>query len=378
MRAKMFAQKIGELGIKTVTGIPDSTLQQFCDYISNDGKNIFENHIVAENEGASVGIAIGEYLATGSPACVYMQNSGLGNVINPLTSLTHPDVYGIPMLLIVGWRGEPGTRDEPQHKYMGRITLELLRLLDISCAVVDSETTEEELGVFLRNAKEAFDENKQYALVVKKGAFKQEEIAIYRNPYTMQRERAIETIVEWLQEEDIIVSTTGKISRELYESSNAILGSHKQAFLTVGGMGHANMIAYQLAHRKPKQRVVCLDGDGALLMHMGSLAVMGQNPADNIIHICLNNEAHESVGGMPTGAAGMSYASIAQKCGYLRVYHVAEEEKLRTALTELRTERKMSFLEIDVAIGSRDDLGRPRETAEENKKAFMKYMETVK
>lgn len=375
MKVETFVHSIRESGIRTVTGIPDSTLQQFCDYIGNEGKDIFENHIVAENEGASVGIAIGEYLATGSPACVYMQNSGLGNVVNPLTSLAHSDVYGIPMLLVIGWRGEPGTKDEPQHKYMGKITLELLKLLDISCAVVNSETTEEELDGFLRDAGEAFSENKQYALVIKRGAFEKEKIAIYRNLYPMKRERAIAIIVEWLQQEDIVVSTTGKISRELYEKSNAICGSHEQDFLTVGGMGHANMIAYQLARRKPEKRVICLDGDGAILMHMGSLAVLGQNPADNMIHICLNNEAHESVGGMPTGAAGISYARIAKECGYRDVYQVTEEQKLWEILPELRTEHKMTFLEIAVAIGSRDDLGRPRETAEENKKTFMKYMD---
>lgn len=372
MKVEIFAHKVKKLGINTVTGIPDSTLQQFCDYICKN--DIFENHIVTENEGASVGVAIGEYLATGSPACVYMQNSGLGNVVNPVTSLANSDVYGIPMLLIVGWRGEPGTKDEPQHKYMGKITLDLLKVLDIPYAVVDSGTTEDELDGFLEIAGNAFADNKQYALVVKRGAFEKDNNIAYSNNYLMKREQAIEIIVRWLKEDDIIVSTTGKISREMYENCNAILGSHAQTFLTVGGMGHANMIAYQLAQRKTEQRVICLDGDGALLMHMGSLAVLGRKPANNMIHICLNNDAHESVGGMPTGAVGMSYAGIAEKCGYNKVYHVDEEKALQETLAKIRTDHEMAFLEINVAIGSRNDLGRPKETAEENKISFMEYL----
>ena len=372
MKVEIFTHKVQKLGINTVTGIPDSTLQQFCDYICKN--DIFENHIVTENEGASVGVAIGEYLATGSPACVYMQNSGLGNVVNPITSLANSDVYGIPMLLIVGWRGEPNTKDEPQHKYMGKITLELLRVLDIPYAVVDSQTTEDELDIFLKNARNVFAVNKQYALVVKQGAFEKENNIAYSNNYCMKREEAIEIIVRWLKEDDIVVSTTGKISREMYENCNTIWGNHTQTFLTVGGMGHANMIAYQLAKRKSNQRVICLDGDGALLMHMGSLAILGRKPANNMIHICLNNDAHESVGGMPTGAAGISYAGIAESCGYRKVYHVVEEKALQETLAEIRKDHEMAFLEINVAIASRNDLGRPKETAEKNKISFMEYL----
>lgn len=372
MKVEIFAHKVKKLGINTVTGIPDSTLQQFCDYICKN--DIFENHIVTENEGASVGVAIGEYLATGSPACIYMQNSGLGNVVNPITSLANSDVYGIPMLLIVGWRGEPGTKDEPQHKYMGKITLDLLKVLDIPYAVVDSQTTEDELDGFLEAARNSFADNKQYALVVKRGAFEKDNNIAYSNNYLMKREQAIEIIVRWLKEDDIVVSTTGKISREMYENCDAILESHAQTFLTVGGMGHANMIAYQLAKRKSDQRVICLDGDGAILMHMGSLAVLGRKPANNMIHICFNNDAHESVGGMPTGAVGMSYAGIAEQCGYNKVYHVDEEKALQETLARIRTDHEMAFLEINVAIGSRNDLGRPKETAEENKISFMEYL----
>jgi len=378
MKVEIFAQKIQELGIRTITGIPDSTLKQFCDYIGNEGKDIFENHIVVENEGAAVGIAIGEYLSTGNFACVYMQNSGLGNAVNPITSLANTNIYGIPMLLIVGWRGEPGTEDEPQHKFMGKITIALLEILDIPYAIVDAETTDAEIEAFLVSAAENFANNKQYAIVIRKGTFEKRKAAIYKNAHLMEREKAVWTIVKWLQPEDIVVSTTGKISREMYEQSDLILGNHAQTFLTVGGMGYANMIAYQLAKRKANRRIICLDGDGAVLMHMGSLAVLGRNPANNMVHICLNNGAHESVGGMPTGAAGISYGKIAKSCGYAKVYHVAEEKELQKALMEIRISDEMVFLEIDVAIGSRNNLGRPKETAKENKFTFMKYNEVIR
>jgi phosphonopyruvate decarboxylase len=374
MKAEVFVQKIHDLGIHTITGVPDSTLKFLCGYISDAGKDIFENHIVTENEGASIGIAIGEYLSTGNPACVYMQNSGLGNTVNPITSLANMDVYGIPMLMIIGWRGEPGTKDEPQHKFMGKVTIPMLEVLDIPYGVVGAETTEEELRAFLESAKDAFASNRQYALIIKKETFDKREEVIYENGYSLLREYAVERIVKWLQPEDFVVSTTGKISRELYEQSNMISGNHRQVFMTVGGMGYASMIAYQLAKRKADHRVICLDGDGAVLMHMGSLAVIGRHPADNLVHICLNNEAHESVGGMPTGAEGAMYAQIAHGCGYKKAYRVTKEEELELALEQIRASSEMVFLEVCVTIGSRSTLGRPIETAKENKAVFMEYV----
>ncbi len=374
MKVEAFVQKIQELEIHTIAGVPDSTLRLFCDYINNDGRGIFENHVVTENEGAAIGIGIGEYLATGNPACVYMQNSGLGNVVNPVTSLANADIYGIPMLLLIGWRGEPGTADEPQHKFMGKVTIPMLKVLDIPYAVMGTETSDEEMEVFLQHARSAFAHNRQYAFVIKRGTFDKRDENIYRNRYPLKRERAIEMIVNWLRPGNLVVSTTGKISREVYEQSNKILETHQQIFMTVGGMGYASMIAYQLAKKKVNQKVICLDGDGAVLMHLGSLAVIGRHPVDNLVHICFNNEAHESVGGMPTGAEGAAYADIAKACGYGWVYRAANQEELEKALAEIRLSKEMVFLEINVAIGSRDNLGRPKETAQENKAAFMEYV----
>lgn len=377
MDIKNYVKKIREIGIETITGIPDSTLKIFGDYIENEGKETFFYHVVAANEGSAIGIAIGEYLATGKPACVYMQNSGVGNTVNPLTSLAHEDVYGIPMLLMIGWRGEPGMADEPQHKYMGKITLRMLEVLDISYSVITSATTEEELEQILKRARSEFLKDRQYALIIKRDTFEKIEEPVRENGFVLGREEAIGMIIEWLGKEDLIVSTTGKISRELYEQSDLQIGNHRQIFLTVGGMGHANMIACQLAKRLPERRVICLDGDGAILMHLGNLAIIGKQSPNNLIHICLNNGAHESVGGMPTGAPRLNLCGIAEKMGYQRVVRVYDREGLEKSLNTVSKEKMLTFLEISVSLGARKDLGRPKETAKENKRSFRKMVERI-
>ena len=377
MDIKSYVKKIREIGIETITGIPDSTLKDFCNYIEKEGKDIFPYHVVAANEGGAIGIAIGEYLATGKPACVYMQNSGVGNAVNPLSSLAHIDVYGIPMLLMIGWRGEPGTKDEPQHKYMGKITLRLLEVLDISYSVITDWTTEKDLEQMLLRAKSDFLKGKQYALIIKKDAFEKIREPIRENGYYLGREEAIAIIVGQLGKEDLVVSTTGKISREVYEQSDLQLGNHSQIFMTVGGMGHANMIACQLAKRLPAKRLICLDGDGAILMHLGNLAIIGKQSPSNLIHICLNNGAHESVGGMPTGAPRLNLCNIAERMGYQRVVRVDNREGLEKCLNTVCREKMLTFLEISVSLGARKNLGRPKEAAKENKKSFRKMVERI-
>lgn len=373
MKAHILGNFINNLGIRTITGIPDSTLQEFCAFLDSDGKELFDSHIVPANEGAAVGIAIGEYLVTGAPACVYMQNSGLGNVVNPVTSLANNKVYGIPMLFLIGWRGEPGVHDEPQHKFMGEITRGLVEVLDIPYDIIDKTTSEEQLTDIEQRIKRFFSEKKQYAIIIKKGTFESAQKREYQNDNVLVREDVIREITNWLRPEDIVISTTGKISRELYESMDAIKESHEQAFLCVGGMGHANMIAYQMAARNPGKRVVCLDGDGALLMHMGSLAVIGSHPVDNLIHICLDNEAHESVGGMYTGARGVAYDAIAKASGYKNVFCVTSDAQLKDVLRGIENSKGLCFIMIKVTISSRADLIRPKESAEENKIHFMDY-----
>lgn len=372
MQVGFLIEKLKELHINTIVGVPDSALKSFCNYLNTRLDGSFR-HYVPANEGAAVGIAIGTYLASGNPACIYMQNSGLGNTVNPITSLANEKVYDIPMLLLIGWRGQPGKKDEPQHKFMGEITLPMLEVLSIPYAVISSETTKEEMETVFHQAEEYLSHNKQYAIVATPGTFQEEETKKYENTYSIIREDAIRMILKSLEEEDIVVSTTGKISREVYEQSNQMFGGHSECFLTVGGMGHASMIAFGIAMENPHKRVICIEGDGAVLMHMGSMAFLGKQKPKNMVHICLNNEAHESVGGMPTGAAP-DYWKNAKDLGYEHSEVIESYHELDKAFPQILNRAGLSFVEIKVAMDSRKDLGRPVESAVENKVEFMKHI----
>ena len=369
MEARKLTENIKNIGIELYAGVPDSTLKALCDDFNRE-KEI--RHYTTADEGAAVALAIGEYLSSGRAGCVYMQNSGIGNIVNPITSLAHPEVYGIPMLLLIGWRGEPGKKDEPQHKFMGRITERLLQELEIAYSILDAQTTEEDLKDILNMAKKHMDDQRQYALVVKKGFLENEDQIFYKNAYYMNREEAIRIILESTDDQSCFVTTTGKISREAYEQSQKIYGGHERIFMTVGGMGYASMIAAGIAANVPNQRIYCLDGDGALLMHMGNLAFLGQMSLKNMVHICLNNEAHESVGGMPTGGGDFSYKRLALDAGYSYVARVDSTEGLEQELRNIVKKQENAFLEVQVAISSREDLGRPKEAPKENKEQFMK------
>lgn len=371
MRVENFLEQIKSLGITTIAGVPDSALQPFCNYL-NEGEHEFR-HFVPANEGAAVGIAIGTYLSTGKAACVYMQNSGIGNIVNPITSLANEAVYDIPMLFIIGWRGEPGKKDEPQHRFMGEITRDILNVLQISNAVLSAEMTEEEVRKIFKEAGQALLEHKQYAIIVKRDAFETGMGNSYQNVFSLGREEAIAEIIKSVSAEDIIVSTTGKISREVYEQCDKILGHHKQAFLTVGGMGHAGMIAFGIADQSKDKLVYCIEGDGAVLMHMGELAFLAKQQPENFVHICLNNDSHESVGGMPTGAVGEDFFRMAKECGYSYTACVENLKKLQVELKNIKEKKGPVFLEIKVKIGARKDLGRPKESAVENRDNFMAY-----
>lgn len=372
MKAEKFIEEVKKIGIESIIGVPDSTLKQFCDYLNTDGVGKIR-HMVPPNEGAAIGIATGVFLGTNKPACVYMQNSGLGNTVNPITSLANEKVYDIPMLLVIGWRGEPGFHDEPQHKFMGEITEDLLKVMDINYSIISKDTTDEELEGIFELANTQMSDNKQYAIIVKKDTFEKRKGGNYDNSYSMVREDAIKAILGALNKDDFVVSTTGKISREVYEEADIICGQHMQEFLTVGGMGHASMIALGIADNHKNRRVICIDGDGAVLMHMGSLAFIGNQSPENLIHICINNEAHESVGGMPTGARGQAYSEVARVCGYKAVFSTDNEKDLIEILHKVRNISGPIFIEIKVSMYSREDLGRPKESASENKNNFMKY-----
>lgn len=372
MWAEYFVERIRQIGIETLAGIPDSALKPFCDYINREGKGIFR-HYVPANEGAAVGIAIGNYLATGKPACLYMQNSGLGNIVNPITSLANQEVYGIPILMLIGWRGEPGKKDEPQHRFMGEQTEQILKDLAVEYSILDKDMGDVAFDAAIECATKVLREKRQYAFVIKRDFFESAAKNVYHNGNQLIREEVIAEIISAIGEKDVLVSTTGKISREVYEQSDRLRGNHVQDFLTVGGMGHASMIAFGIAEAQPQKRVYCLDGDGAILMHMGSMAFLAEQKPDNYVHICLNNGAHESVGGMPTGSPDTEFYKVAESCGYTAVYKAENLSQLREALEQIRIKEQLTFLEIKVAMQSRGDLGRPKESAAENKKSFMNY-----
>ncbi len=351
-------------------GVPDSQLKALCNYLietyGTDGKH----HIIAANEGNCTAIAAGYHLATRKTPVVYMQNSGEGNIINPVASLMNDKVYGIPCIFIIGWRGEPGIHDEPQHIYQGQVTLKLLEDMDIEYFVISKETTEDEVETVMAHYRDLLSKGKQVAFVVKKGGLEYDGKPKYKNDNEMIRETIINHIID-VTGDDPIVSTTGKTSRELFELREARNEIHGHDFLTVGSMGHSSSIAFGIALQRPDKKIWIIDGDGALLMHMGSAALIGAYAPDNLVHIVINNGAHESVGGQPTVSSKLNYELIAKGCGYSHVSSVESFEELDKALDEARNTEALSFIEIKSAIGARDDLGRPTTTAMENKINFM-------
>lgn len=372
MKADKLLQALEQRGIHTIIGVPDSTLKQFCDGLQNYKGNI--NHYVPVNEGAAVGLAVGSYLADGKPACVYMQNSGIGNAVNPIASLANRDVYGIPMLFLVGWRGEPGVKDEPQHVFQGKITCKLFEVLSIPYEVIDKDTTWEQMESILTEAFETLSGGEQFAIIVRKGTFEKDVPYTWENGNTLNREEALATILKEGGHEAILVSTTGKISRELYEQSDALYGTHENIFMTVGGMGHASMIALGIAKKRPKEKIICIDGDGAALMHMGALAFISSQSPENFVHIIINNQSHESVGAMPTGCQKVNFSELAKNVGYSWTIRVSTLEELTKVLRNIDEQKGPILVEVLVSLDSRADLGRPRESARENKEAFMEYI----
>ena len=353
-------------------GVPDSQLKALCDCLV-DQLGISDRHIIAANEGNAVGLAAGYHLATGKIPVVYLQNSGIGNIINPVASLLNERVYGIPCVFIVGWRGEPGIHDEPQHVYQGIVTERLLHDMEIETFVLDQETTQEEVRRQLEKWKPRLDSGRSVAFIVRKKALTCESEHTYRNSYAMRREEIIRRVTD-VSGGDVIVSTTGKASRELFEIRQAKGQSHQYDFLTVGSMGHSSSIALGIALNKPHTRVWCIDGDGAALMHMGAMAVIGAKAPGNLIHLLINNEAHETVGGMPTVAGSTDFVAVAKACGYPQAFRAQTIAELDEALRAARESACLTFIEAKAAIGSRADLGRPTTTPIENKSSFMNYL----
>ena len=375
IRPEFFIEKLRENGIDCFAGVPDSLLKNICAYITDHCDA--EHNIFAANEGAAVGLAAGHYLATGQPACVYMQNSGEGNIINPLASLTDPEVYNIPVLLLIGWRGRPGVHDEPQHVKQGKVTTGLLNTMGINFDVLSKEEDKAEKQI--AKAIDALKKKDVYALVIEKDTFEDYKLQnVEKNDLTMSREEAIQAVAAALGEKDCIVSTTGMISRELFEYRAAMSQGHERDFLTVGSMGHASQIALGIAMAKPDRKVWCFDGDGAAIMHMGSMAIVANKAPKNYIHVVFNNGAHDSVGGQPTVGLKIDLPAVAKAVGYkaaITVSNIEELEKeLSTLNSQLSTLGGSVLLEVKVKKGNRKDLGRPTTTPIQNKEALMAFL----
>ena len=303
---------------------------------------------------------------------MYLQNSGLGNIFNPVTSLTNEDVYGIPVLYVVGWRGEPEIHDEPQHIFQGKITLQTLELLNIKAFVISQDITTEKIADIFDEISERFLNRQSSALVIKKGALENKIKVQFNNHNTLVRESAIKKIIECIPSECLVTSTTGKISRELYENRELNGDSHEKDFLTVGSMGHASSIALGQALAHKDKRIVCIDGDGAVIMHMGAMATIGAYQPANLLHIVLDNSAHETVGGIPTVSQKIDFVSMAKSVGYEEAYEVENLNTLESVLKESIKKDKLIFIRVLVALGSRENLGRPKERPRDNLEKFMK------
>lgn len=372
IRPSYFYDLLLKNGTDFFAGVPDSLLKNFCAYVTDNAPA--EKHIISANEGSATGLACGYHFATGRIPMIYMQNSGEGNMVNPLMSIADPDVYSVPMLIVIGWRGEPGVHDEPQHVKQGKVTCTLLDAMQVPYEIL-SENEEDLPAQFEKAYKYIKENNAQYAFVIRKGTF--DEYKLQKNEAVngnMSREEAIEKIMLSAAPSTAFVSTTGMASRELYELRDKHGMSHEKDFLTVGGMGHASQIALTIAMNKKDRQVYCIDGDGAAIMQMGGMATIGSRKPNNYVHFILNNGAHDSVGGQPTVGRQIDLCAIARGCGYENVVKAETPEELEAVLKDKKTKEMLTFVEVIVTKGARKDLGRPKSTPIENKKALMSFL----
>lgn len=347
---KRVFDSLKQSGVNFFTGVPDSYLNGFCNYLLN---NYSDNNIIAANEGNAVGIAAGHYFATREIPLVYMQNSGMGNAVNPLVSLVNKNVYAVPMILLIGWRGQENTEpNHPQHWMQGEITLPLLDLMDIPYSILTDD--DDEFASTVKKAIKYCTEMRQpYGLIAPKGIMASaEKENNMDNVYPMSREEAIEVVLNEMPENTIYAATTGRATRELYFLREKRNETKSHDFLNVGSMGHASSVALGMAMECPKRNVVVLDGDGAAIMHMGAMAMVSNKNIPNFLHIILNNGVHESVGSQPSVGQKINFTKIAEACGYATVEHpVTTKEELINAISELRNCGKAAFIDCRIHMG---------------------------
>ena len=375
IKVDKFYSALSNSGVDFFTGIPDSLLKDFCAYISD--KVPPKKNIITANEGAAISLATGHHISTGTIPLVYLQNSGIGNTINPLLSLADKEVYSIPMILMIGWRGEPGVKDEPQHIKQGRVQNNILEALEIPYLILDSNVGN--IDFFVKNVMNLVQkEGSPVAIIVRKNTFEAyKKVAFNSSDYEMTREAAIENVVKHISPNSIIVSTTGMASRELFECRARFKQSHQNDFLTVGSMGHCSQIALGIA-LNVNNKVICIDGDGSFIMHMGSAAIIGNNAPSNLLHIVLNNGAHDSVGGQPTVGHMIDIKKIATGCGYKNAFTAEKAEDLINTIKYLEKMDGPNLIEVLVKRGARSELGRPTSSPLDNKTSLMEYIKNFK
>lgn len=367
-----FFRLLADNNVDFFTGVPDSLLKQLCLCIDDNVSN--DKHIIAANEGNAIALATGYHLGTGKIALVYMQNSGLGNAVNPLLSLADPDVYSIPMLILIGWRGEPGVKDEPQHIKQGKVQLDLLDSIKLRYDIISADDTEWQQKI-TKGINVSIAENRPYAIIVKKGTF--EKYSVFADSVEtelMTREEALEILLQHIPNDAVIVSTTGKTSREIFEIREKNAEPHFKDFLTVGSMGHCSSIALGIALAQPKRKVICIDGDGAFIMHMGSLAAIGKAQPSNFYHILMNNYVHESVGGQKTAIDAIDVQGIVSSTNYKNIIGIDTSDELSKNIADFLKNSGPGFLEIKLKPGSRADLGRPTIKPIDNKRNLIKFL----
>lgn len=367
-----FFRLLADNNVDFFTGVPDSLLKQLCLCIDDNVSN--DKHIISANEGNAIALATGYHLGTGKIALVYMQNSGLGNAVNPLLSLADPDVYSIPMLILIGWRGEPGVKDEPQHIKQGKVQLDLLDSIKLRYDIISADDTEWQQKI-TKGINVAIAENRPYAIVVKKGTFDKYNVVEDKvKTELMMREEALEILLKHIPNDAVIVSTTGKTSREIFEIREKNAEPHFKDFLTVGSMGHCSSIALGIALAQPKRKVICIDGDGAFIMHMGSLAAIGKAQPSNFYHILMNNYVHESVGGQDTAIDAIDVQGVVNSSKYAGVSQINNKSDLENKIDNILSGQGPQFLEIKLKPGSRADLGRPTIKPIDNKRNLIKFL----
>ena len=347
------------------TGVPDSVLKELSYYLQNKSK---KNHVIASNEGSAISLGIGHYLSTKKVPCIYMQNSGLSNALNPLISIAHEKVYSIPLILVIGWRGSPNIKDEPQHNVKGQITQSILRLLNIKYTIIRSDT---DLKKFEKQIKVGKKKSSIVACLIEQGTFEKIERKKKKNDfYKLDKTLFLKTLLETLEKDTKVISSTGYNSRELIYLRDKYKIKDSRDFYMVGGMGHTVSVAlgYSLSSKK---KTLCIDGDGSLLMHLGSIKTAGSFADKNFKYILLNNNSHDSVGGQNTYANDIDFKNLSKSLGFKRFYCITNDKNLKKNIKIFLKDDSLSFLEVKVSNNKIKKLPRPTDLIK-IKKLFMK------